>query len=549
MRLLRTLLRGSGPCPRYSSVNPDRGQGPLPQRAVPAIALFLLLAACQTSPDRTLQALDLHEISATQLQSAMAAGEISAEDVVLHYIQRIERLNPQLRAVLEINPDAVDIARTLDAERAAGQLRSPLHGIPVLLKDNIDTADRMLTTAGSLALVDAPTPAKDAFLVQRLRDAGAVILGKTNMSEWANFRSTSASSGWSARGGQTRNPYVFERTPCGSSSGSAVAVAANLSVLAIGTETDGSILCPSSHNSLVGLKPTLGMISRVGIIPIAHSQDTAGPMTRTVTDAALLMNVLVAADPEDEITTNMRTRTPLDYTRYLVPDGLRGKRIGVMGQDFSQSPELNALMDEQLEVLREAGAELISLGIRTRASFGNAETVVLLHEFKNDLNNYLYERGGPIQTLEDLIRFNEENATTEMPDFGQELFLQAQETGGLGVTEYLTALGMSKAVAQTNLNNALRELDLHAIVAPTNSVGWLVEAKGDKTEGYISNSSLAAVSGYPSITVPAGFIDGFPIGITFIGGEFSEPTLFTIAYGFEQLTLARRAPPETQVED
>ncbi len=515
---------------------------PAPWRK-PALLLPLLLAACQTSTERTLQALDLQEISVQQLQSAMAAGAVTSEDVTTHYIQRIERLNPELRAVLEINPDALNIARALDAERAAGQVRSPLHGVPILLKDNIDTADRMHTTAGSLALLDAPTPAKDAFLVQRLRDAGAVILGKTNMSEWANFRSTSASSGWSARGGQTRNPYVFDRTPCGSSSGSAVAVAANLAVLAIGTETDGSILCPSSHNSIVGLKPTLGMISRAGIIPIAHSQDTAGPMTRTVTDAALLMNALVGADPEDEVTTNMRTRTPLDYTRYLVPDGLRGKRIGVIGQDFAENPQLNALMDAQLEVLRQAGAELISVGIRTRASFGSAETQVLLYEFKNDLNNYLYVRGGALQTLEDLIRFNEENASVEMADFGQDRFVQAQDKGGLGDTEYLTALGMSKALAQTNLNNALRELDLHALVAPTNSIGWPVDSTGDKTEGYISNSSLAAVSGFPSITVPAGYIDSFPIGITFIGGEFSEPTLFTIAYGFEQVTLARRAPP------
>ncbi|MDP1930181.1 MAG: amidase [Gammaproteobacteria bacterium] len=513
------------------------------EKRAPALFLCILLVACQTPAERTLQALDLHEITVQQLQSAMTAGEVSAEDVALHYIQRIERLNPQLKAVLEINPDALDIARAMDAERAAGRVRSALHGVPVLLKDNIDTADRMYTTAGSLALLDAPVPAKDAFLVQRLRDAGAVILGKTNMSEWANFRSTTASSGWSARGGQTRNPYVFERTPCGSSSGSAVAVAANLAMLAIGTETDGSILCPASHNSIVGLKPTLGMISRAGIIPIAHSQDTAGPMTRTVTDAALLMNVLVAADPEDEITTNMRTRTPLDYTRYLIPDGLRGKRIGVMGQDFSRHPELNALMDAQLEVLRQAGAELISVGIRTRNSFGSAETQVLLYEFKNDINNYLYGRGGALQSLEDLIRFNEESAATEMADFGQELFLQAQEKGGLGDTEYLTALGMSKALSQTNLNNALRELDLHALMAPTNSVGWLVDPAGDKTDGYISNASLAAVSGFPSITVPAGYIDDFPIGITFIGGEFSEPTLFTLAYSFEQLTQARRAPP------
>lgn len=504
-------------------------------------SILLTFSACQSGNDtETNNALE--EVDIAGLQAAMNSGELTAVALVTHYQQRIAALDPQLHAIIELNPEALDIAQARDAERAAGQIRSPLHGIPVLLKDNIDTADQMHTTAGSIALLDAPTPARDAFLVQRLRDAGAVILGKTNMSEWANFRSTEASSGWSARGGQTRNPYDLERSPCGSSSGSAVAVAANLAVLAIGTETDGSILCPAAHNSVVGMKPSLGLISRVGIIPIAHSQDTAGPMARSVRDAALLLNALVAADPEDDITTNPHARNPVDYTLALQADGLRGKRIGVMRQDFGKDAALDALMEQQLTILRNAGAELMDMGIRSRSSFNAAETEVLLFEFKNDLNNYLYERGGPMQDLADLIRFNEENAAIELADFGQELFLLAQEKGNLGDGEYLSALGMSKALSQTNINSALQQMELDALVAPTNSVGWLVNPAGDNTEGYISNSSLAAVAGYPSITVPAGYIDGFPIGISFISGEFSEPLLLGMAYAYEQLSQARKPP-------
>lgn len=510
---------------------------------LPSLMLTLLLAlgACQSGND-TETTHSLEEVDVASLQAAMSSGELTAVALVTHYQQRITALDPQLHAIIELNPEALDIARALDAERTAGQVRSPLHGIPVLIKDNIDTADQMHTTAGSLALLDAPVPARDAFLVQRLRDAGAVILGKTNMSEWANFRSTEASSGWSARGGQTRNPYDPERSPCGSSSGSAVAVAANLAVLAIGTETDGSILCPAAHNSIVGMKPSLGLISRVGIIPIAHSQDTAGPMTRSVKDAALLLNALVVADPEDDITTNSHTRNPVDYTLALQADGLRGKRIGVMRQDFGKDAALDALMEQQLTTLRAAGAELVDMGIRPRSSFNAAETEVLLFEFKNDLNNYLYERGGPVQDLADLIRFNEDNAVIELADFGQELFLLAQGKGDLGDGEYLSALGMSKALSQTNINGALQQMELDALVAPTNSIGWRVNPAGDNTEGYISNSSLAAVAGYPSITVPAGYIDGFPIGISFIGGEFSEPQLLGMAYAYEQLSQARKPP-------
>jgi len=499
----------------------------------------LILSQCQSRPDT---GFDFEETNVLTLQEAMASGELSAVQITQHYLDRIEALNPQLRAVIEVNPDALSIAAALDVERANGELRSPLHGIPVMLKDNIDTSDRMHTTAGSYALLDAPTPSKDAFVAAQLRAAGAILLAKTNLSEWANFRSTSASSGWSGRGGQTRNPYDLELTACGSSSGSAVAVAANLTVLAVGTETDGSVVCPAGHTGIVGLKPTLGMVSRSGIIPIAHSQDTAGPMARSVTDLALLLTAMVGADAEDDITTNMRTRELLDYTAFLRPGALRGKRIGVQRQLFGSDAALDNLMEVQLRILREAGAEIVDLEINSRSSFGDAETTVLLYEFKNDLNNYLYQRGGDIQSLADVIAYNEANAEQEMPDFTQELFVQAEKTTGLGASEYLEALGFSKAYSQSSINSLLQELDLHAIMAPTNTVGWPVNPAGDDTENYIGSSSLAAVSGYPNITVPAGYINGFPIGISFMGPAFSEPTLISIAYDYEQRSQARMPP-------
>lgn len=510
--------------------------------SVSALLIALGLSQCQSNGDSDANIL-LAEASVTALQEAMATRQLTAVQVTQYYLQRIEALNPTLKAIIEINPEALAIAAALDAERQAGRVRSPLHGIPVVLKDNIDTADRMHTSAGSLALLDAPTPAQDAFLVSRLREAGAIVLAKSNLSEWANFRSSNASSGWSARGGQTRNPYALDRSACGSSSGSAVAVAADLSPLAVGTETDGSIVCPAAHTSLVGLKPTLGMISRSGIIPIAHSQDTAGPLGRSVTDVALLLTAMVAEDADDEITTNLRTRSPLDYTAFLREDALRGKRIGVQRQFFGKDAALDTLMETQLTLLRDAGAELIDFEINPRSSFGKAETTVLLYEFKNDMNNYLYARGGKMQSLEDLIRFNEENAAQEMADFGQELFLLAQQTQGLGESEYLNTLGLSKAYSQTSINSLIQELTLDAIVAPSNSIGWPLDPKGDNTENYISSSSLAAVAGYPNITVPAGYLDDFPIGISFMGPAFSEATLLGIAYAYEQLSKARRPPP------
>jgi len=502
--------------------------------------LSVLLAGLTGCGDGDLN-IELLEADITTLQQAMSAGELSAVELSAAYLARIERLDPALHAVLEINPDAMEIAGALDRERAQGTVRSALHGIPVLLKDNIDTADRMHTTAGSLALLDAPTPARDAFLVEQLREAGAVILGKTNLSEWANFRSTRSSSGWSARGGQTLNPYDVRRTPCGSSSGSAVAVSANLTVVAVGTETDGSIVCPAAHSGIVGLKPTVGLVSRSGIIPISHSQDTAGPMTRTVRDAALLLNVLAGHDPDDAASSPAAAN---DYTQLLSPDALRGKRIGVMRHTFGRDAGLDAHMEQQLDLLRRAGATLVDVDIQVPEELPAAEMRVLLVEFKAGVDAYLQGRGGEVGSLEELIMFNRRNADTEMPDFGQELFELAQRAGTVADPSYLRALELGQQQARTLIDQTLASLRLDALVAPTNSQGWLLQPGGDDTTNYVSSSTLAAVAGYPAITVPSDFLDGSAIGISFINRPYEEAALLAIAYAFEQHSLARR-PPES----
>ena len=501
--------------------------------------------AVTDSADEPVSTLIAEEITVAELQTAMANGELTAAAIVEHYLDRIQKLDGTTNSVIEINPDALSIALQLDQERAAGRVRSPLHGIPVLLKDNIDTADNMKTTAGSLALLGAPTPARDAFVVQQLRDAGAVILGKTNLSEWANFRSSSSSSGWSARGGQTRNAYNTDVTPCGSSSGSGVATAANLTVLSVGTETDGSIICPASNNSLVGIKPTLGLVSRNGIIPIAHSQDTAGPMARTVSDAATLLTAMVGVDPNDRITLNVVTSEPVDYSNYLEVGSLNGKRIGVMRSVFDRNPAVDMLMEQAILAMRNAGATVIDLDIRNTPEINTAEYEVLLYEFKDGLNRYLTQRGGFYQSLEHLIRFNEVNPDSQMPHFGQEIFLQAQAKTNLRDPAYVAALSTAKTGSQSILDGALRANQLDAIVAPSNGPGWLIDLEnGDdgSTVNYVSSAGLAAISGYPAITVPAGFVHGLPVGISFMGAAFSEPVLISMAYDFEQKTLSRRAP-------
>jgi len=483
----------------------------------------------------------LEEATIASLQNAMASGKISAVEITKAYISRIRETDTKLKSVVEINPDALQIAEQLDEERRNGRVRSALHGIPVLLKDNIDTSDKMKTTAGSLALLEAPTPKQDAFLVQKLRQAGAIILGKTNLSEWANFRSDNSSSGWSARGGQTRNPYILDRNPCGSSSGSAVSVSANLCAVAIGTETDGSIVCPSSVNGIVGLKPTIGLISRSGIIPIAHSQDTAGPMTRTVADTAILLTFLAGPDTNDNDTSSAK---PQDYTRFLKKDGLKGKRLGVARQYFGRNELVDKLMEEQLQILKANGAELIDVNFPGFGKFSDAEFEVLLYEFKHDLNKYLNKRGGSYKTLTDLIKFNEENKDKEMPYFGQDIFLKAEAKGGLEDRAYRLALLQSKVMTQDRgIDAVVQQHKIDAIVAPSNAPVWLIDLiNGDSPSNYVASSSIPAVAGYPNITVPAGFIKELPIGISFFGPAFSEPTLIEIAYAFEQITKARRKP-------
>ncbi|ARA92544.1 amidase [Rhodothermaceae bacterium RA] len=490
---------------------------------------------------------ELSEVTIDALQEGMEAGRFTARDVVQHYldwIADVDRQGPAVNAVIELNPEALEIAAALDEERRASGPRGPLHGIPVLLKDNIDTADRMHTTAGSLALADH-VARQDAFVAQRLREAGAVILGKTNLSEWANFRSTRSSSGWSGRGGQTRNPYALDRNPCGSSSGSGAAVAANLCVAALGTETDGSIVCPSNANGIVGIKPTLGLVSRAGIIPIAHSQDTAGPMARTVTDAAIVLGALAGVDPRDPATEAAREHAHVDYTAFLDPDGLRGARIGVARNYFGFHDRVDRLMEAAITTLRQGGAEVIDdVPIETAGQFGGDEYQVLLYEFKHDLNAYLagIEPSIPYRTLEDLIRFNEEHAAEEMPYFGQEIFLQAQEKGPLTEPAYREALARCKRLAGAEgIDAALQRHNLDALIAPTGGPAWPTDlVNGDHFLG--GSSSAAAVAGYPNVTVPAGFVYGLPVGLSFIGTAWSEPTLLRLAYAFEQATMVRRPP-------
>lgn len=492
---------------------------------------------------RSRSAVDLEEATIASLQQAMASGATTSKAIVQGYLARIKALDPKLNSIVEINPDALAIASELDRERQAGRVRGALHGIPVLIKDNIDTADKMKTTAGSLALLEAPTPQRDAFIVAQLRAAGAVILGKTNLSEWANYRSDSSSSGWSARGGQTRNPYVLDRTPCGSSSGSAAATAANLVTVSIGTETNGSIICPSANTGLVGLKPTLGLVSRNGIIPIAASQDTAGPMTRTVADAAVVLGALVGFDAEDDITAQA-SRGLHDYTPHLKVDGLQGKRIGVARNYFGNVPRVDAVMEEQLKVLRAQGAELIDVKLDL-AGAGEASSKVLSFEFKEGLNRYLSRRGGAVKSLEELIAFNTANADRQMPYFKQEILIAAQNRASLASREYQLALMQAKTLSQDAIDGVMDKHRLDAIVGPSNGAAWpidLVNGDGGSRKSYVATSSPAAIAGYPNITVPSGFLTALPLGISFWGRAFSEPTLIEIAYAYEQASRARRSP-------
>ncbi len=492
----------------------------------------------------------LAEATIADLQTGLAGGEWTTRDIAEAYLTRIDEIDgrgPALRSVIETDPDALAVADRLDRERREGRLRGPLHGIPVLLKDNIDTADRMTTTAGSLALAGWIPPA-DAGVAARLREAGALLLGKANLSEWANFRSTRSSSGWSGRGGQCRNPYVLDRNPCGSSSGSGAAVSANLTAVAIGTETDGSIVCPSSANGIAGIKPTVGLVSRAGIIPISHTQDTAGPMARTVRDAALVLGVLAGPDPRDPASAESGLRGLDDYTPFLDPAGLRDARIGVARHLLGFHDAVDRIVEEAIDAMRAAGAVVVdpvALGTGpARASLQMAEAEVLFYEFKAGLNAYLAARGpgAEVRSLADLIAFNELNAETEMPYFGQERLVAAEAKGPLSEPGYLAALAASLRLSRAEgIDRTMDEHRLDAIVAPTGGPAWVTDlVNGDHFGG--SSSGYPAAAGYPHVTAPAGAVHGLPVGVSFFGRAWSEPTLIRIAYAFEQATQARVAP-------
>ncbi|WP_340111484.1 amidase [Maribellus mangrovi] len=506
------------------------------------------VAACTTENTSNQKELDftdfdLNETTVSDLQQKMESGELTAESICRKYLDRIDKVDPSLKSVIELNPDALAIAQSLDEERKSGKVRSALHGIPIMIKDNIDTGDKMQTTAGSLAL-SGNVVEKDAFIVKKLREAGALLLGKTNLSEWANFRSNNSSSGWSGRGGQVRNPFCLDRSPCGSSSGTGAAVSANLCTIGIGTETNGSIVCPSGINGLVGIKPTLGLWSRQGIIPIAHSQDTAGPMCRNVSDAALLLGALAESDPNDAETHIEKTDSPKDYTPFLKADGLKGKRIGIASQMSSSDQKVKAIFAQAIDDLKAQGAEIIEdVKFEHNREWGSPSYQVLLYEFKADLNKYLAEHPkAPTRTMAEIIEFNKKNADKEMPWFGQEIFEIAQEKGDLSSEEYLEALKNSKLFAgKEGIDKVMEENSLDAIIAQTNGPAWTIDwVNGDHFSG--GSSSPAAISGYPNITVPMGFVEGLPIGISFFGKAWSEPKLIEIAFAYEQATKHRMAP-------
>ena len=489
----------------------------------------------------------LQEATIADLQAGMQSGKYTARGLCEYYLTRVDELDgrgPALHSVIETNPEALTTAEQLDTERKTKGPRGPLHGIPVLVKDNIATADRMATTAGSLALVGAKPPA-DAAVAARLRAAGAVILGKANLSEWANFRSSNSSSGWSARGGQCKNPYALDRSPCGSSSGTAAAIAANFAAVGVGTETDGSIVCPAAACSLVGIKPTLGLVSRTGIVPIAHSQDTAGPMARTVRDAAVLLGALAGADARDAATSAAPTAVP-DYTRSLDPKGLDGARIGVARTKlFGYHAATDAVINQAIDVLRRAGAVIVDpADIPHLGEYDAAELTVLLYEFKADLNRYLAEfaPGAPVKTLQDVIVFNERNREREMPYFGQDLFVKAQDKGPPSDQAYRDALDKCRKLGrEEGLRATLDQQKLDAIVAPTGNPAWPIDlVNGDHFLG--GSSTPAAVAGFPHVTVPAGYVFGLPVGLSFIGAPWSEATLVRLAYAYEQATTLRQPP-------
>ncbi len=493
---------------------------------------------------------ELDEITIDDLQKALQSGQHSSRSLTEKYLARIaeiDKAGPMVNSVIELNPDALQIADALDQERKSKGPRGPLHGIPVLIKDNIDTGDRMNTTAGSLALLGSRPPA-DAFVAAQLRKAGAVILGKTNLSEWANIRSSHSTSGWSGRGGLTRNPYALDRNPCGSSSGTGAAVSANLCVAGVGTETDGSVVCPASANGLAGLKPTVGLVSRSGIVPISHSQDTAGPMARSVRDVAILLGAMAGADPQDSATADSQGKVSPDYTKFLDPAGLKGARLGIVRKYCGFNDSVDQLMEALIAEMKQAGAEIVDpADIPTIGKFDESELTVFYYELKADLAAYLARRGSAlvkssVKSLKDVIEFNERNRDREMPYFGQDIFLKSEQKGPLSSKEYVDALALNQKLSRAEgIDFIMDKFKLDALVAPTAGPAWITDLiNGDHAAG--GSSSAAAVAGYPNINVTAGYLWGLPVGISFFGRAWSEPTLLKIAYSFEQLTKARQKP-------
>jgi len=510
---------------------------------------IMILTGCQTPSDKT-KSNDadnswLEEMTVRQLQQGYKDGKFTITDVVSAYIDRIieiDKNGPGLNSIIEINPDALQIAEELDREIASGKIRGPMHGIPVVLKDNIDTHDKMPNTAGATVLRYS-FPENDSRVAEKLREAGAVIIAKSNLSEWANFRSSNSSSGWSGIGGQTKNPYVLDRNPCGSSSGSGVAVSANLCMVAIGTETDGSIVCPSNNNGVVGIKPTVGLISRTGIIPISYSQDTPGPMARTVEDAAICLGVLTGIDMEDAKTQGSEGKSLNDYSGFLKKDGLKGKRIGVIKNSGGFSDKVDSLMKRAIADMTSQGAEIIEVEAPSRREYNAPSYQVLLYEFKDGLNKYFARLGdkAPVKNLGELIEFNKKD-TIELKYFDQKILIEAEQKGDLNSKEYVEALNkILKVTREEGIDKLVNTNNLDALIAPTGSPAWKTDLiLGDHYVG--GNSSLAAIAGYPAISVPLGFISGLPVGITFFGKAWSEPILIEIAYSYEQATMHRKTP-------
>jgi len=515
----------------------------------PAMGAARAEAASAASRESTpeVKPFELEEITIGELQDGMKSGKFTAHSLAEKYLARIDEIDkrgPAINAVIELNPDALSIADALDQERKAKGPRGPLHGIPMLIKDNIDTGDRMMTTAGSLALLGSKAP-KDSFVAQKLRAAGAVILGKTNLSEWANTRSSHSVSGWSGRGGLTRNPYALDRNPCGSSSGTGAGISANFAAAGIGTETDGSIVCPSSSNGLAGIKPTVGLVSRAGIIPISHTQDGAGPMCRTLRDAAIVLGALTGVDPEDAATSPSAGKAQADYAQYCDPNGLKGARIGVARKYFGFNDAVDALMEQSLDVMKKQGAILVDpADIETLGKFDDSEALLFMYELKADLAAYLARLGpgAPVKSLKEVIEFNDRNRAKEMPYFGQDLLVKSETKGPLTEKEYLDSAAKNHQLARTEgIDATMDKFHLDAIVGPTGGPAWITDLiTGDHFSGGSSNA--AAVAGYPNINVTAGSVSGLPVGISFFGRAWSEPTLIKLAYSFEQATKARQKP-------